>query len=915
MDSDRIALALQFLDMDFVKKHTAELNKLERSTSNADFAASSEYVSNLMREAGFTDVERTALPCDGTTTFGDCTMPQAWNRTGRCTLEVLSGNVEPSDRMLADTDVEPINAAIWSTPTPEDGVTAELISLKSVESDDWHEVAGKIVLCQDSPVGDMMRKVTLAGAVGLVSYVEDLLESSPDTVRWMNGAGWCGWYRVRDDQGIWNFSITPRRGAMLDEKLAAGEKITLKAIMNTCVADGEIYTVTGRIPGKSSDELAFFAHMYEPFPADNALGVILSVAIGKALKDLTKSGTIPPLEKSVRVVFSMERYGFTEYLADKKRSSRIIAAMNMDGLAHYSYKLAGVLPQLRHSSAAVPFFSEVIIRDYLRKYFPELPFTECAGNLSDDTFGADPIYNVPTGWFYMPAAYKQHHNTGRIFAGVDWELANVIGQVLTAYTLDAALVSRSRNSKGLFKKIVQGIKSDAVSDFKRLADGIKNANINSYAGNIIGDFLVDLHSRRMVAFNKLVAGTVKKSEAKKAVNALRRKYAAASLELDVYELSNSEQRMAYMTVGRDESAGQIMSMIRLPEAERHGFIACPSMLMDALLDGKRNLYEAYTISNFMLKKRSNFMETAGLVSYYKKLAAYGYYSVKYAEALTVEDLQAALQALDVKPTDKMVVHSSYGSLGGVQGGPAAVVKTLIDHCGKKGLLMMPSFNFPYYMGKNEDKFFDIKNTPSCVGVITDEFRKHPDVVRSLNPSHSMAVYGKKNFHWIADHHKTRTMDQNSPLGKLESADGYALMISCPDSVTFMHVVEMTNNVHCLGQRSEEFNTLLPDNRVEKIRTWGWRGGTCQAYNRKAIFDYLRKHNLITEVMVRHSIWQYFKLSDYRKAYEKTVLRGKFGCMQCSVLPRKVANTVVSDWDNTKKCVRSRTSAFTGDWEY
>jgi hypothetical protein len=158
------------------------------------------------------------------------------------------------------------------------------------------------------------------------------------------------------------------------------------------------------------------------------------------------------------------------------------------------------------------------------------------------------------------------------------------------------------------------------------------------------------------------------------------------------------------------------------------------------------------------------------------------------------------------------------------------------------------------------------------------------------------------------------MGQDSPLGKLEDADGYALMIGCADSVTFMHVVEMTNDVHCLGQRSEEFNVKLPDGRVEAVRTWGWRGGSCRAYSRKAIFGYLRKHGLITEVMVRHSLWQFFKLSDYRKAYEKTVLRGKYGCMQCPVLPRQVKNTVISDWDPEKNEVRKNTTAFTGDWE-
>jgi aminoglycoside 3-N-acetyltransferase len=244
-----------------------------------------------------------------------------------------------------------------------------------------------------------------------------------------------------------------------------------------------------------------------------------------------------------------------------------------------------------------------------------------------------------------------------------------------------------------------------------------------------------------------------------------------------------------------------------------------------------------------------------------------------------------------------------------------VAKTLAEYCGKKGLLMMPSFNFPFYLGRNDDEYFDVKETPSCVGIISDEFRKLPEVVRSLNPSHSMAVYGKKNFNFIKDHHKVRTMDENSPLGKLEEANGYALMIGCPDSVTFMHVVEMTNNVHCLGQRTEEYQVKLPDGRIENIRTWGWRSNSCPGYNKDKIFNYLRKHKLIKEVMVRHSLWQYFKLSDYRKAYKKVVLEGKCGCMHCNVAPRLVKNTVISDWNSQKNKVNKDSTSFVGDWSY
>ena len=915
MTMDFLALAASRLDMEFIKTHSFELNKLERNTDNSEFAISSKYVEDLMIQAGLSDVERYALPLDGETSYDDCTMPLAWDRTGRSTLEIIDPALPESERMLADTDVEPLNAVIWSPPTPEGGITAELISLQSARSDDWSEFAGKIVLCNTSPVGAMRRKLAQSGAVGLVSYVENTLDTNPDDVRWMNGVGWCGWYYVKGDKMLWNYSITPRKGAKLAEKLAAGEKITLKAVMNTRVYEGETYTVTGRIPGKSKEELALFAHMYEPFVPDDAAGVVISIAVAKALKEMVQEGVIPPLEKSIRLVFGMERYGFSEYFHNTKRSGKIISATNMDSICHATLKLAGVLPELRHSPASAPCFDVALIREYLQKRYPELPYRETPGNLSDDTFGADTPFNIPTCWLHTQAAVYRHHNSGAIFNEPDWFFAEVSFNVWTAYLAELGTVKRGRGDRSLVKRVIKAVKLDAEKDFKRLAEALKNKTYNAYAGNIIGDFLVEYFTKRVLSLNNIVAKSVKAVDTKKIFNEIRRKFAPASLELDVYSLSNSEARMAYMYVKRCKERRQIMSLTMMPSEERSGFIATPSMLMQALLDGKRNLYEAYVISCFMLKTAIDFKATAGLVAFFKKLAPYGYYEIKYADELTAGDLSAALKALDVKSTDKMIVHSAFGSLGGVQGGPKTVVQTLIDHCGKKGVLMMPAFDFPYYLGRNDDKYFDVKNTPSSVGVVTEEFRKLPEVTRSLNPSHSIAVYGKKNFHWVTDHHQHLCMGQKSPLGKLEDADGYALMIGCPSAVTFMHVVEMTNNTHCLGKRTEEFNAKLPDGRIVPVRTWGWRGGSCRAYNTEAIFDYMRKHNMVAEVMVRHCLMQYFKLSDYRKAYEKTVIfNKKRGCVACNILPRVAAHTVISDWDTENECIRKNTTAFTEDWD-
>ena len=115
MTSDLIKLCASAIDMEWVKKHAFAINAMERTTANNDFAKSTEYIKHLMEEAGFSQVERYALPCDGVTTYDDCTMPLAWDRTGRSTLEMIA----PEKKLLADSDVEPITSVIWSPPTPK----------------------------------------------------------------------------------------------------------------------------------------------------------------------------------------------------------------------------------------------------------------------------------------------------------------------------------------------------------------------------------------------------------------------------------------------------------------------------------------------------------------------------------------------------------------------------------------------------------------------------------------------------------------------------------------------------------------------------------------------------------------------------------------------------------------------------
>ena len=615
MSADLIKLCSSAIDMEWVKKHTIAINAMERPTTNSDFLKSSEYVRNLMVEAGFSEVERYALPCDGVTTYDDCTMPLAWDRTGRSTLEMIS----PEKRLLADTDAEPLNAVIWSPPTPEGGVTAELVDLRSAVSEDLHELSGKIVLWPDSPSAAVKEKLIKCGALGIVAFVDGVFDTNPDDVRWMNGSGLRGWYYTGEDPQIWVFSITPRLGRELAGRLASGEKITVKAEMKTRVYAGEINTVTGLIPGKSGKENALVAHMYEPFLPDDAAGIVLSIAVGKALKELVEAGRIPELDTGLRVAFSMERYGFSEFFLN--RSSNIVSMINMDSVCHRTLALAGVLPELRHSPASAPNFDTVLLRNMLKECYPEVPFRETPGNLSDDTFSADSTFKIPCCWLHTPPAPGRHHNTGAVFNEADWPIAEMVATVMTAYHAKLNNAA-AKGTEELLKEIMQGVFEDAEKDFARLEEAALAGDEKA----VISAFLLDYHTSRVTALNRQIPGAVDGEALRSSVEKIRKEVFKGANNAS--PMVGEDHPMRKMVVTREAGVSQLMSFAKVPVPERYTRVAMPEMLLIALLDGKRTLHEAFIISNFFLKRTPGATDADAMVKTFEFLANYGYYTIK-----------------------------------------------------------------------------------------------------------------------------------------------------------------------------------------------------------------------------------------------------------------------------------------------
>lgn len=577
------------------ERNTRQLYDLEKRVCHQDFARSTEWLAEALRKAGFEQVERIAHAADGETSAYDATMPEAWDLEGRAVLKVVSPWPE-SERIIADTDEIAFAAATWCGPTPDEGSAGELVFY---DPEHPEKARGKWVFYDTMPRGAMIQNLARAGALGIVATDFEQGWRDPDSTCWMNGQGQWGWYYVKEDLRLPVFAITARRALRLKNELHNGRKVILHGILKARIGRGEIYTVTGVIPGESEEEYAIFAHLYEPFLSDDASGAAAGIEIGRMLKN---SGL--KLRKSLRVVFSMEHYGFLAYLAMKKHL--ILAAMNMDMPASLMYRDLGLPLHWRMSSVCLPFFTDLLMMKIIEDCERELRVDCHPGTISDDTMAGEPILNIPTNWLFVEISPAPlHHTSNAVFAEVDWELAGKVTKLVTVLT--AFMLTAERED---FESL--------LADFRRLAriQAGRYAEASPFERKVHCDFAAG----ELLSVNRWMPGLLTAEEAEEAV---------ADLRLPDPELiprTPNEKTAAQMTVQRLQG-GTPWSLAKIPYQERIYFGKTAERLYFTLLDGKRTVFEAIRMTDAMLRRVTSDENIGKAAEQLRYLARYGYFKI------------------------------------------------------------------------------------------------------------------------------------------------------------------------------------------------------------------------------------------------------------------------------------------------
>lgn len=155
----------------------------------------------------------------------------------------------------------------------------------------------------------------------------------------------------------------------------------------------------------------------------------------------------------------------------------------------------------------------------------------------------------------------------------------------------------------------------------------------------------------------------------------------------------------------------------------------------------------------------------------------------------IDQLISDLHHTGVRPGGVLLVHASFKSLGHVPDGVDTIIEGLLAALGSEGTLLMPALSYETVIPTIP--VFDIKSTPSCVGIIPETFRLRNGTIRSMHPTHSVCAAGPLSDTLLNPHILDSTpCGPNSPFTRLPDINGQILMLGCgllPN--TSMHSIE------------------------------------------------------------------------------------------------------------------------------
>jgi aminopeptidase YwaD len=316
---------------ELAKRNLEFISRQHRMRGSQGYLAAAQFIEQELRRYGISDVKIEEFPADGKIFYGTQKSRPPWYAEF-AELWELKDNA-PQIR-IASWDAIPLTLAQDSESAD---VTADLIDVGKGTSDEDYkgkDVSNKIVLTSEQPEGVASFAVEKFGAVGIISYAQNQRTAwwgeNENLIRW-------GHLDTFAKKPTFAFMFSLKQARAFQNRLQAGEKISLHATVRAGKHSGSYQVVNAVIPGSDAKlkdkEIVFSCHLDHPRPGanDNASGCATILEVARVFSKLIAEHKIKPPARTLRFVWPPEVEGTLALLNGRPELvNHIVSAIHLD---------------------------------------------------------------------------------------------------------------------------------------------------------------------------------------------------------------------------------------------------------------------------------------------------------------------------------------------------------------------------------------------------------------------------------------------------------------------------------------------------------------------------------------------------------------------------------------------------------
>ena len=316
-------------------RHTIqELTLYHRTRASQGFDRAAEAIRERAERYGLAEVEVVSLPADGETFYGTQRSRPAWNVVhAELWEQAESGGTWLDEHRIADWSTRPVTVAQDSASGEASADLVDVGAGTSPGDYEGREIEGRLVLTTSQP-GAVAGLALERGAIGIVSAAQNQRSAwwgeDRNLVRW-------GHMETFPPPETFGFMVTVNQALEWSDRLARGERVRLRASIETRREAGSYEIVTAVIPGADPDlraqEVVFSCHLDHQRPGanDNASGCAAILEVARTISQLVGAGKLPPPRRTLRFIWPPEIEGTIALLnARPNLAARARAVIHMD---------------------------------------------------------------------------------------------------------------------------------------------------------------------------------------------------------------------------------------------------------------------------------------------------------------------------------------------------------------------------------------------------------------------------------------------------------------------------------------------------------------------------------------------------------------------------------------------------------